>query len=86
MSREEILKFAKENYPIGTRFISADTIKQEVIMNDDLIKPNKYGWLTENHLIGFCKDKNEKIIDGRGIYLFYKGEWAVKVNNNYELW
>lgn len=84
MNTEEILKFAKENFPIGTRFISAYS-DEEVIMNDDLVKPDM-GWLTPAYLIVNCKDKNGKEISGRGLYLFHQGKWATKVFKNYELW
>ena len=89
MNKEEILKIAKEKYPIGTLF-KEPFEAQKYIMNDDLSNPDKNGWFFfNNSLVVYVKDENGKVINDRGVYLIYDGTWAETIptpNKSYELW
>jgi hypothetical protein len=92
MNEQEILAEAKRRFPIGTVFNEvSDSIIAElkIIVDDDLSEPKKWGWLSKNHLIIYCKDRKGNRIKGKGFYIYKDGKYATIIsrpNNNIEIW
>ena len=76
MSAEELLKEAQRRFPIGTQFKDVISDKNVYTLKKFDVA-NKEGWTTYEHIIVWCEN-----LTGCGKYLYKRGVWAKKLNNN----
>lgn len=82
MDKDEILKIAKEKYPIGTVMVSDYSLKNTRNRENSIytITQHNHYWIGDNLQLNG---------DGFSPYVYYKGKWAEIIstpNKSYELW
>lgn len=83
MDKEELLKIAKEKYPIGTVMVSDYSLKM------CRSREKSTYTITDNQKHYWVGDNLQLTSNSSTPYVYYKGKWAEIIsipNKSYELW